>query len=184
MVNSNNPNSSTIVAGTGSPGFDSTMLDSPQGIYLDSDINLYVADCGNDRIQKFTPMQSSGITIIGNGSAEPLGLDCPTAVVLDSNGYLFIVDSNNHRIVGSGPNGFRCLVGCSGTGVLSHQLSFPQGLSFDSYGNMFVTDRGNNRLQRFNIQKTSCGEYSNTANMLKDRSSCELNDECCNDSRT
>lgn len=45
----------SIVAGTGVAGSSSNMLNSPQGIYVDNNLNLYVADCGNDRIQFFNP---------------------------------------------------------------------------------------------------------------------------------
>jgi hypothetical protein len=144
--------------GNGSAGSLSNMLNSPQGIYVDSNLNLYVADCGNNRIQLFQTGQSNGITVAGNGASATITLNCPTGVVLDSNGYLFIVDSYNNRIVGSGYNGFQCLVGCSEGGSSSYQLSFPQSMAFDSYGNMYVTDRNNNRIQTFTLQNNSCSK--------------------------
>ena len=155
----NDPNSSTVAAGTGLAGSSSTMLNSPQGIYVDMYFTLYVADCGNDRVQSFAPMQSTGVTVAGNGSSATMPLDCPTSIAMDADGYLFIVDSFNHRIIGSGPYGFRCVIGCSGTGSAASQLSFPQSMAFDSYGNMFVTDRNNNRVQRYMFQKTACGKW-------------------------
>ncbi|CAF1665264.1 unnamed protein product, partial [Adineta ricciae] len=43
-----------IVAGTGSEGSTSTTLRNPRGIFLDeNNSTLFVADCGNNRIQKF-----------------------------------------------------------------------------------------------------------------------------------
>ena len=155
-----NMNNSMMAAGTGSAGSSATMLDSPRGIYVDQSFNLYVADCGNDRIQQFQPMQSNGITIAGNESSQNITLNCPTGVVLDADGYLFIVDSFNHRIVAQGPTGFRCLVGCSGiAGASSSQFSFPQSMAFDSYGNFYVTDRNNSRVQKFDRQNTSCRKF-------------------------
>jgi len=151
----------TIAAGTGSPGSQSNMLNAQQGIYVDNNINLYVADCGNNRVQIFQSGQLNGMTAAGNGStSSTISLNCPTDVVLDSNGYLFIVDSNNHRIVGSGYYGFRCIVGCSGGGSSSSQLYFPQSMAFDSYGNIYVTDQGNGRIQTFSFQKTNCCKFS------------------------
>ena len=155
-----NMNNSILAAGNGIAGFSPTMLDSPRGIYVDQSFNLYVADCGNDRIQQFQSMQSNGITIAGNGSSQNITLNCPTGVVLDTDGYLFIVDSFNHRIVGQGPYGFRCLVGCSGVaGTSSLQLSSPQSMAFDSYGNLYVTDRNNSRVQKFDLQNTTCRKF-------------------------
>jgi hypothetical protein len=147
----NDSNLLTIVAGTGTAGSTSNMLHNPRGIFVDITLDLYVADCGNDRIQLFQSGKLSATTIVGNGSLNnTITLNCPTDIVLDSNKYPFIVDSDNHRIVGSDSSGFRCLVGCSGSsGSASNQLSNPWALSFDSYGNIFVSDHGNNRIQKF-----------------------------------
>ncbi|CAF3751894.1 unnamed protein product, partial [Rotaria sp. Silwood1] len=156
LLLNNGTNIPTIAAGTGFAGSASNMLDSPQGIYVDNYLNLYIADCGNDRIQRFQFGQLNGVTLAGNGTSGTITLDCPTDIVLDSDGYLFIVDSNNHRIIGSSSYGFRCLVGCSGGGSLSNQLSYPQSMAFDSYGNMFVTDRNNSRVQKFILKNNTC----------------------------
>jgi tripartite motif-containing protein 71 len=142
-------NASTTVAGTSCPGSTSYMLYYPCGIFVDVNLNLYVADCGNDRVQLFKTGQFSGITVAGNGTSGTFMLNCPTGIVLDGTHYLFIVDSGNHRIIGSGPNGFRCLVGCFGSGPLSNVLNYPQNMAFDSHGNMLVIDTGNSRLQKF-----------------------------------
>jgi hypothetical protein len=153
---------STPAAGTGSPGSDSNMLNSPQGIFVNINFDLYVADCGNHRIQLFQSGQLNATTIAGNRSSDPtITLNCPTGIVLDADQYLFIADCDNHRIIGSGPNGFRCLVGCFQTGSASNQLSHPVTLSFDSYGNMFVTDQDNDRVQKFLLSTNSCGKYKN-----------------------
>ena len=139
-----------VVAGTGSAGSTPTMLRTPNGIFIDSQYSLYVADCLNDRIQRFKTFQLNGTTVVGTGSVATTTLSRPTAVVLDADGYMFIVDNSNHRIVGSGPRGYRCLVGCSRTGgSTSNRLSFPQMMHFDSDGNLLVTDTGNGRVQKF-----------------------------------
>ncbi|CAF4293302.1 unnamed protein product, partial [Adineta steineri] len=146
----------TIAAGNGSAGSLSNMLNSPQGIYVDSNLNLYIADSVNNRIQFVQTGQLDGVTLVGNGSSANITLNYPTGIVLDANGYLFIVDSYNHRIVASSYYGFRCIVGCSGGGSTMYQLSFPQSMAFDSYGNMYVTDRNNSRVQQFALQINSC----------------------------
>ncbi len=154
-------NTLTIVAGTGNAGSTSYMLNSPNGIFVDINLDLYVADSNNNRIQFFQSGQLSGTTVAGNGSSNTtITLNTPTGIVLDSDNYLFIVDQSNNRIVGSGPNGFRCLVGCSGSsGSASNQLNNPKIMAFDSYGNIFVTDWNNNRIQKFVLSASSCGKY-------------------------
>ncbi|CAF4319476.1 unnamed protein product, partial [Adineta steineri] len=146
----------TIAAGNGSAGSLSNMLNSPQGIYVDSNLNIYIADSANNRIQFVQTGQLDGVTIVGNGSSANITLNYPTGIILDANGYLFIVDSYNHRIVASSYFGFRCIVGCSGGGSTMYQLSFPQSIAFDSYGNIYVTDRNNSRVQQFALQTNNC----------------------------
>jgi hypothetical protein len=140
-----------VAAGTDCWGSTSNQLTYPWGIFVDRNLNLYVADCGNDRVQLFFSGQVTATTVAGNGAPNTISLSCPTDVMLDADGYLFIVDNSNHRIIGSGPNGFRCLVACSGPGGAFNQLSNPISFSFDSYGNIFVVDRDNNRIQKFNL---------------------------------
>ena len=149
----------TRAAGTGFPGSAFNELNQPWGIFVDVNLDLYVADRRNDRVQLFQTGESNGITVAGGGSPNPtIRLNYPTAVVLDANKYLFIVDSGNNRIVGSGLNGFRCLVGCYGQGSQSNQLSYPISLSFDHSGNMFVADGENRRIQKFQYLEKSCGK--------------------------
>ncbi|CAF1263922.1 unnamed protein product [Adineta steineri] len=162
----------TIAAGNGSAGSLSNMLNSPQGIYVDSNLNLYIADCANNRIQFVQISQLNGVTIVGNGSSTNFILNYPTGIVLDANGYLFIVDSYNHRIVASSYYGFRCIVGCSGGGSTASQLSFPQSMAFDSYGNIYVTDRNNSRVQQFTLQTNNCSNSSSSSGTCGTATAC------------
>ena len=152
-------NVTTIVAGNGSFGSSSTQLYTPNGLYVDINLNMYVADCNNNRIQLFKYNQLNGTTVVSSGVTGTMSLDRPTAVTLDVNGYLFIVDLGNDRVVGSGPTGFRCIVGCSGSnGSSSAQLSAPRFLAFDVDGNLFVSDVYNGRIQKFLLASNSCSK--------------------------
>ncbi|CAF4026674.1 unnamed protein product, partial [Adineta steineri] len=151
----------SIVAGTGTAGATSLTLNSPRGIFVDNNLNLYVADGANNRIQKFLSGKLNGTTI----PTGTITLSWPTAVVLDADGYLFIVDYATSRIIGSGPYGFRCIAACSGQGSQSNQLYNPEMLSFDSYGNIFVTDYNNNRIQKFLVITSSCNGTTTVTTM-------------------
>ena len=153
------------VAGTGCSGSTSNMLSTPTGIFIDIDLDLYVADSQNDRIQLFSRGQLNAITIAGNGLSGTITLAYPTGVVLDGDGHLFIVDRGNSRIVGPGSFGFECLIGCSGSGSTPHQLSSPFTMAFDAYGNIFVTDTFNNRIQKFTLKTGLCSKYCNHSNV-------------------
>jgi len=155
-------NAFSIVAGTGTCGSASNMLCDPYGIFVDTNFDLYVADCYNNRIQLFRSGQLTATTVAGNqSSTTTISLSCPIDIVLDADKYLFIADYYNYRIVGSSPNGFRCLVGCSGSfGSASNQLNSPRSLSFDSYGNMFVVDLENSRIQKFLLMTNLCSKFN------------------------
>ncbi|CAF4270023.1 unnamed protein product, partial [Adineta steineri] len=157
----NNATNSTLVAGIGTPGTTAYALDQPRGIFVDNNINLYVADCQNNRIQLFKNGQKNATTVAGAGAGAPgnITLKHPTGVLLDSDGYLFIVDSDNDRIIASGPLGFRCIIACSNShGSSSTQLNKPFSMSFDRHGNIFVADQNNNRIQKFLLSNNSCDE--------------------------
>ena len=46
-------NMTNIIAGNSTNGSESNMLSSPRGIFVTKEFDLYVADCGNNRIQRF-----------------------------------------------------------------------------------------------------------------------------------
>jgi DNA-binding beta-propeller fold protein YncE len=149
------------VAGNGTEGSQSPMLAYPNGLFVDIGLNLYVADCRNNRVLIFQFEQLNGTTVVGNETAGAITLYCPNGIILDADGYLFITDHDNHRIVRFGPIGFQCLFGCSRvSGSESDQLNRPRGISFDSYGNIFIVDKDNDRIQKLVLATNSCGEYN------------------------
>ena len=95
----------TAIAGTGINGSALNMLSSPRGILITQSLDLYVADCGNDRVQRFLAGQRHATTVLGGRTPY---LICPTGITMDILGYLFVTDSGNNRIIGSGLYGYRC----------------------------------------------------------------------------
>ncbi|CAF1286286.1 unnamed protein product [Adineta ricciae] len=164
MSLSNGSSPLETVAGNSTAGSDAYSLSHPNGIFVDSEFSLYVADAFNNRIQKFAVGQRNGTTVAGNGTSGSFQLTMPTGVFIDGGGYLFIVDTSNNRIIGSGLYGFRCIVGCSTpvAGSLSNQLNAPRTLGFDSYGNIFVSDRSNQQIQKFILMTNSCAIETTT----------------------
>ena len=150
-----------IIAGTGNAGSTSNMLSTPNGIFVDTNLDLYVADHMNNRIQLFHGGQLNGITVAGSGSLNiTIMLNRPTGIVLDGNGYLFIVDYWNNRIVRNDPNGFYCLFGCNGCGSAADLLHRPRSMAFDSFGNIYVVDDANYRIQKFHLISNSCSKLN------------------------
>lgn len=146
----------TDIAGAGCPGPFPNTLNYPHGIFVDSKLDLYVADTYNDRIQRFALGEPNGRTVAGFGSSINFTLNKPTSIILDGNNALFIVDSHNHRVVRSIPQGFKCIIGCTEKpGETPYKLSYPHSMAFDIDGNILVTDDKNRKLKLFHLIQSS-----------------------------
>jgi DNA-binding CsgD family transcriptional regulator/sugar lactone lactonase YvrE len=159
-----------IVAGTGRAGFSgdngpaiAAELSAPEGLAVDQQGNLYIADAGNDRVRKVTP-DGTITTIAGNGQTGPAGdggpavnaeLFIPSGLAVDAHGILYIADSANNKVrqvdlagnistlAGTGRAGSK---GDNGPAA-DAELNDPVALAVDSTGNLYIADLGNNRVR-------------------------------------
>ena len=175
-LNSSNGTDLAVVAGNGTAGSSSDLLNYPKGVIVDSAINLYVADCLNDRVQRFPVNSSTATTVIGNGSNVEFELSCPMGLTMDKNGYLFIVDSQNNRVIGSGPNGFRCLFGCGGSVMGGVSLDSPSTLSFDSDGNIYKIESTGINIMKYEKKTTACCKIASISSLSLQNTSFFLDD--------
>jgi DNA-binding beta-propeller fold protein YncE len=142
----------SLVSSWGVPGTGAGQLLEPADISIDGNSNaIYVADKGNNRIQKFdsngNSLQSWGT--FGSSSGQ---FNAPGDVVVDSaNEYVFIADIGNNRIEKFNLNGtFISAWGSAGSGY--GQFNQPGDIAVASQkGLIFVTDIGNHRIQKFNL---------------------------------
>ena len=138
----------------------STALNSPTGLAMDSDGNLYVADPNNSRIREVVKATGNIITVAGitgdGGPAANSSVNLPSDVAFDSLGNLYIADSYNNRIrevvkatgniitvAGTGIQGF----GGDGGPATSAALNNPGGIAFDSDDNLYIADYYNERIR-------------------------------------
>jgi sugar lactone lactonase YvrE len=70
----------------------------PGGVAVDFNDNVYVADTGNDRIQKFD-RNLNFISTWGSRGAGNLNFNRPVALAVDRNGFVYVADSGNARII-------------------------------------------------------------------------------------
>jgi hypothetical protein len=150
-------------AGTGKPMSEDDTLYGPHGIFVDTNLGLYVADSQNNRIQLFIPGRSGKTVVNSTIAIDGHKLKNPTNIILDADNNLYILDSGNHRIVfvASKFTQYRCLVACSGqSGSHSASLHNPMSISFDRFGNIFVSDSDNFRVQKFILTTKYCGELN------------------------
>jgi hypothetical protein len=96
-----------IVGYTGDTGLAALAeLDSPQGVFVDAQGDIFIADSGNNVIREVFASNGNIQTIVGNGTAgfidnvAPLSaeLDDPFAVAVDISGNIFIADNANDVI--------------------------------------------------------------------------------------
>jgi DNA-binding beta-propeller fold protein YncE len=119
----------------------------PEGLGLDIDGRLYVADSCNHRILIFapdgTPLRSHGRA--GRGPGE---FSYPYDVRVDSAGRQFVCEFGNSRIQIFDAND-QPLEILGGAGPAPGQLNNPWAIALDSFGNLYVADSMNHRVQKF-----------------------------------
>ena len=140
--------------------FGSGMFNSPHGITVDDEGNVWATDAEDGpgkrghQVFKFT---SDGRLLMTLGKAGVPGdgpdtFNRPSDVAIGKNGDIFVADghgdNSNARIVKFDKNGkFIKAWGTKGTGP--GQFDLPHALAFDTKGRLFVADRTNNRIQIF-----------------------------------
>ena len=113
----------------------------PTGLCLDSALNVFIVDSGNDRIIKFN---NAGVQqlIIASTATNPTLLN-PHSCVVDSTGNIFVSNNNG--------NGAIIKLSSAGTQVAIFTTSSPSlnntnQIALDSAGSLFIADSNNNRV--------------------------------------
>jgi DNA-binding beta-propeller fold protein YncE len=123
-------------------------FDTPLGVAVDANGNIYVADTGNNRIQKFT---SRGGFVTQWGSSGDGWLRGPTDVALDPSGNVYVADERNGRIQKFAPDGtFLTAWGTpKPTPTGARPFGFLHSIAVDVDSRVYVSDLVDHRIQVF-----------------------------------
>jgi sugar lactone lactonase YvrE len=162
-------------------GLSATSLNSPSGVALDAQGNLYVADLINNRVLEYNAPLSSGMAAsrvfgqpdfthkdINHGGLGAASLFQPFAVALDTAGNLYVVDNSNSRVLEYdaplathdtadrvlGQPDFTHNTPNNG-GLIAKSLNYPTGVALDAQGNLYVADSSNNRVLEYDAPLTT-----------------------------
>ncbi|MBV9396928.1 MAG: SMP-30/gluconolactonase/LRE family protein [Bryobacterales bacterium] len=142
----------TTIAGSGQPGFagdggpaSQALLNTPEGLALDSQMTLYIADSGNNRIRAIS---SDGTirTIAGSGvggfagdgqTGDFASFLNPSGVAVDTRGNVFVADMGNSRVRMLAPQGTATPVITKVQGP-SYATKLSPGSIFSVYGDLFA----------------------------------------------
>ena len=83
----------TVAGNTGDAGPWSYQFSSPTAITFDQYGYMYIMDAGNDRVQKWWPGGTYGVTVAKTTMATPHGLK------FDRQSNLVIADTSYHRVI-------------------------------------------------------------------------------------
>jgi tripartite motif-containing protein 71 len=139
-------------------------FNSPVGVAVDRQGDIYVADIGNHRVVE---LSSQGLPLrqwhtVGSGSGESteIGYD----LALDASGNVYVSEPHpfsdgSDRIQKFSPSG-ELLATWGGTGTGPGQFHQPTGVTVDGKGDVFVVDADNNRVQELSPTGQFLGKWN------------------------
>ena len=163
----------TTIAGlAGNPGSadgtnSAARFRAPQGLALDENLNVYVADGGNSTIRKLTQVGTNWVatTIAGfsgsrgtaDGTNNSARFNSCGGLAVDLGGNLFVADTSNCTIRIVSPLGTNWVVrtitgqagspgGADGTNSAA-RFSIPSGVAAGGVGSLYVADTGNSTIR-------------------------------------
>jgi len=126
------------------------LMRGPQGVAADKDGNVYVADTGNNRVEKFDSTGAFGLAFTVSGLGMNNGkLNQPQGVAVDKDGNVFVADTGNNEIEQFTPAGTLSTAwNSNGNAMLKNgSMNKPRGIAVDKHGTVFVADTGNDQVE-------------------------------------
>ncbi len=158
----------TLAGSPGNPGLtngtgSAAQFNSPLGVAVDSNGNVYVADTGNNTIRLASPAGvvttlagSPGNSGSTNGTGGGALFNSPVGVAVDGNGNVYVADSYNStlRKVTTPDGVVTTLAGAAAGGGSADgagsaaQFNYPCGVAVDTAGTVYVSDLANHTIRQ------------------------------------
>jgi sugar lactone lactonase YvrE len=160
------------VAGAGSPGYadgdaNAARFDTPSGITVAANGDLFVADTGNDRLRRVTRSGQVSTVNLMDANRNAVELHAPVGLALTHDNFLYVTEQSRGRIWQVAPDGTARLVAgvgsgfADGDGQTSARFNQPAGVAVDRLGALYVADAANYLVRKLvNADKTKEGEAS------------------------
>jgi len=130
----------------GGKGDDDQHLDKPEGIAVDPDGNVFIADYNTGFIKKYDASYKWILTFSEYGSEKGQNIKSEFMDIRD--GKLYMPEAGNHRVDVFDLNG-KFLFDFGGQGSEPGKMNNPESAKFSSEGKLYVADLKNDRMQVF-----------------------------------
>lgn len=139
--------SSEVFTMWGDFGSEPGYFNEPLDVAVDQLGYVYVSDCLNDRIQKFT---SDGNFVLewgshGGGNGQ---FYCPDGIAINANNEIYVADIWNSRIQKFSDSG-EYITQWGSQGLDEGEFYHPESVAVDTDGLVYVADTGNTRIEVF-----------------------------------
>src|SRR5215813_2614427 len=160
----------------GGKGDDDKHLDKPEGIAVDSDGNVFIADYNTGFIKKYDASYNWVLTFSEYGSEK--GQNIKSEFIDIRDGKLYMPEAGNHRVDVFDLNG-KFLFDFGGQGSEPGKFNVPESAKFTSDGSLYVADLKNDRIQVFDKdgnfldtwgkKGSGVGEFGNLHGIIVDK---------------
>ncbi|MFC1730297.1 NHL repeat-containing protein [candidate division KSB1 bacterium] len=143
----------------GEKGTEPGMMSAPEGISVDNEGNIYVADTGNNRIQKFLP-DGRVLRLYGGFGWSEEQFDTPVSIHAETGLDVYVADKNNHRVVRFDRSlNYISTMYVNNFNDETFRFQFPAALTVTELKDMFVIDSENARIVRISAFGTPEAQF-------------------------